>query len=256
MPPPTAAARTNRLLIALLLTTSAIAWFALWRWGASPYGHAIHLHQDSGGAGATWPGFGLFVTGWTLMIVAMMLPTIAPLVVMLARAVEGRANRIELIALLIAGYLLVWILAGFGAYMAALAIRGLTFAIAADRATWVIGAGALIVAGLYQFSALKDRCLEHCRSPFSFMMERWSSEGLKEQAVSLGVRHGFFCVGCCWTLMLLMLPLGASNLAWMLLIGVVMAAEKNAPWGSRLSKPVGGLLLVLAAVVIVRGRAF
>jgi predicted metal-binding membrane protein len=160
------------------------------------------------------------------------------------------------IALLIAGYLIVWTLAGIGAYGAVLGICRLTVAIEPDRSAWMIAAAALILAGLYQFTALKDRCLEHCRSPFGLMMERWSSEGLKQQALSLGVRHGLFCVGCCWTLMLLMLPLGASNLAWMLLLGVVMAAEKNAPWGSRLPKPVGALLLVLAAVVAIRGQVF
>ena len=75
----------------------------------------------------------------------------------------------------------------------------------------MIGAAALTVAGLYQFSALKHRCLEHCRSPFSFMLEAWGDD-LKRRALSIGTRHGLFCVGCCWSLMLLMLPLGASRL--------------------------------------------
>jgi len=127
--------------------------------------------------------------------------------------------------------------------------------IALDRAGWIVGTGALVVAGLYQFSALKDRCLEQCRSPFSFLMEKWGDD-LKRRALSLGARHGLFCLGCCWSLMLLMLPLGASNIAWMLLLGAVMAAEKNAPWGREMSKPLGVVLLLLAAVVVVRGQAF
>jgi predicted metal-binding membrane protein len=246
------ATHASRMLVALLLATSAVAWFALWRWGASPYAHGVHLYHDAGGPDGG--GFPAFVIGWTLMTVAMMLPTISPLVIVFARAVDVRTDRVLLIAGLVAGYLAVWVLAGVGAYAAAIGIRGAVFTFAPHRAVWIIGAGALLIAGLYQFSPLKDRCLEHCRSPFSFIMERWNSEGLRRQALSAGIRHGLFCVGCCWALMLLMLPLGASNLAWMLLLGVVMAAEKNAPGGRQMSKPIGAILLFLAVVVAIRGQ--
>ena len=197
----------------------------------------------------------MFVGGWTLMTVAMMLPTVTPLIVLFSRAVQAHADRILLIVLLCVGYLGIWILAGVIAYASVLAIRALALRIALDRASWMIGAAALTVAGLYQFSALKHRCLEHCRSPFSFMLEAWGDD-LKRRALSIGTRHGLFCVGCCWSLMLLMLPLGASNFAWMLLLGVVMATEKNASWGKEMSKPLGFALLLLAAVVAASGRAF
>jgi len=250
----TAVTGRTRLLIALLLTTSALAWLALWRWGASPYAHATHLpHIEE----ITAAGFAVFVAGWTLMIVAMMLPTIVPLVVVFAESVRMRSDRAVLLGFLLAGYLAVWLGAGLVAYAGVMAIRGVAFATALPaRAPWLLGVSALAVAGLYQFSALKYRCLEQCRSPFSFVMEHWGTDGHKRRALSLGARHGLFCVGCCWSLMLLMLPLGASNVAWMLLLGAVMAAEKNAPWGSRASKPIGATLLLLAALVAVRGEVF
>ena len=249
----TSAALEKRALVALLLGTSALAWIAMWRWGASPYGHAVHLHPHPNTGTAA--GFPLFVGGWTLMIVAMMLPTITPLMVVFSRAVQATPDRLLLLALLCAGYLGVWVVAGAFAYAGVLGLRALASVIAVDRAGWIVGTGALVVAGLYQFSALKDRCLEHCRSPFSFLMETWGDD-LKRRAVSLGARHGLFCLGCCWSLMLLMLPLGASNIAWMLMLGAIMAAEKNAPWGKQMSKPLGVALLLLAAVVVVRGQAF
>ena len=247
----------NHVLVALLLSTSALAWLALWRWGASPYGHAVHLHHGADGPGNTAASLILFVAGWTMMTVAMMLPTAVPLVAVFERVVQPRANRVVLLGLLLGGYLGVWVLAGVVAYAIAMAIRGAAFAtVFVDRAPWILGAAALMVAGLYQFSALKYRCLERCRSPFSFVMEHWGGEDHKQQALHLGARHGLFCLGCCWSLMLLMLPLGASNVAWMLLVGGVMAAEKNAPWGRRISKPLGVVLLSLAVVAAVRGQAF
>jgi len=249
----TSAVLERRALVALLLGTSALAWMALWRWGASPYGHTAHLHPHANTGTAA--GFLLFVGGWTVMTVAMMLPTITPLMVVFSRAVQGNVDRVLLLTLLCVGYLGIWVLAGAVAYAGVSGLRAVASMIALDRAGWIVGAGALVVAGLYQFSALKDRCLEHCRSPFSFLMEKWGDD-LKRRALSLGARHGLFCLGCCWSLMLLMLPLGASNIAWMLLLGAVMAAEKNAPRGREMSKPLGVVLLLLAAVVVVRGQVF
>src|SRR5438132_555279 len=81
---------------------------------------------------------------------------------------------------------------------------------------WVIGAGVLLLAGLYQFTALKHKCLEKCRSPLSFIMEHWRGGRQEQEAFHLGVRHGMFCVGCCWSLMLLMFVVGVGSLAWML----------------------------------------
>jgi predicted metal-binding membrane protein len=97
---------------------------------------------------------------------------------------------------------------------------------------------------------LKYRCLEECRSPLGFVLQRWQGLRPAREAVALGVAHGLFCVGCCWSLMLVMFGLGLGSLAWMLAFGTVMAVEKNLPWGRRLGRPLG-LALLAGAVWIV-----
>jgi predicted metal-binding membrane protein len=112
-----------------------------------------------------------------------------------------------------------------------------------------------VLAGLYQFTPLKYQCLDKCRSPLSFIMGHWQGSHEQAQAFRLGVHHGIFCIGCCWSLMLLMFVVGMANIGWMLALGIVMAVEKNMPWGRRLSAPLGavllgwGLILVLVATI-------
>src|SRR5262249_47089906 len=151
----------------------------------------------------------IFVGGWTLMTVAMMLPTSVPLLGLYYRVAAARRDRGQLVALVILAYLLVW--AGFGllAYVGAVWFRRATAASPWLGANvWVLGAATLLVAGAYQFSALKYKCLEKCRSPFSFVVEHWRGAQVRRQAFALGLHHGLYCVGCCWTLMLLMFPFG------------------------------------------------
>jgi predicted metal-binding membrane protein len=106
---------------------------------------------------------------------------------------------------------------------------------------------------VYQFTPLKYHCLDKCRSPFSFISERWGGSRDRLASFQLGVQHGLFCVGCCWSLMLLMFAVGTGNLGWMLALGTVMAIEKNMPWGRRLSAPLGLGLVALALIVIATG---
>jgi predicted metal-binding membrane protein len=108
---------------------------------------------------------------------------------------------------------------------------------------WLVGAATLALAGLFQFSALKYRCLMECRMPFAFVARHWRGENAAREALLLGAHHGLYCVGCCWALMLVMLVVGLGSVGWMLLLGALMAAEKNLPWGRRLSAPLGLVLL-------------
>jgi len=252
---PTLRPQSERLLLWVLLGgLSVLAWFTLWRWGHSPYlhyTHHAHLHPPPG-EGAFFAA-SIFVAGWTLMTVAMMLPTSFPLVSVFAEAVGGRQDRALLVALLVIGYLAVWAAVGVVAYGLALTLRAAAVATPwIGEHGWVLGALTLVGAGLYQFTRLKSRCLDRCRSPRGFVAAHWTGERPAPEALRLGVDHGVFCVGCCWTLMLLMFPLGAGNLGWMLLLGVLMAAEKNLPAGRALARPLGWALLALGAVVIVR----
>src|SRR5260370_12253194 len=110
----------------------------------------------------------------------------------------------------------------------------------------VIGAAILAIAGVYQFTELKYRCLDKCRAPLGFVIVHWRGARQRRQALFLGVRHGAFCIGCCWCLMLLMFAVGSANIGWMLALGAAMAAEKNLPAGRRLAAPLGAVLLVAA----------
>ena len=246
-------ARNDRLFLVLLVALIALAWLSLWVWGQSPYGRFLDHEALTEFTSEDVRLVVFFVGGWTLMISAMMLPTTLPLIALFRTITSDRSNHITLVGLLATGYLAVWIgfgllvhVADLGVHEAAEQIRWL------DSNDWVIGAGTLVFAGAYQFTPLKYHCLDKCRSPFSFIAGRWSGGNELVQSFRLGVDHGVFCVGCCWTLMLLMFGVGAGNLGWMLVLGSVMAIEKNMPWGRKLSTPLGLVLIGsgLATVIL------
>jgi predicted metal-binding membrane protein len=237
--------------LAVLVALITFAWLTLWLWGHSPYGRLLSHHHIGDATRDDRALLLLFVAGWTIMTVAMMLPTSLPLVALFHALTHRRSDRILLVALVIAGYIGIWTLFGV---LVHLVDRHLHEAVAGSAwltaHAWAIGAATLIVAGLYQFTPLKHRCLERCRSPLSFVMEHWTGLRPRFQAVWLGAHHGLFCLGCCWTLMLLMFTAGLGNLGWMLVLGAVMAAEKNLTWGQRLSLPVGVALVTWGALLV------
>ena len=234
------------LFIPILAALVALAWVILWLWERSPYAifldHALmrELCLSSGPLGVA----NLYVLGWVLMIAAMMLPATFPLIEMFRRLTLRRPDQTVLMTLLVFGYLVTWL--GFG--VAAHAADWLVLA-AFDRLdplrrnAWAIGAGILLLAGAFQFTALKYRCLERCRTPLSFVTQYWRQQGGRASTFVLGVRHGAFCVGCCWALMLLMFAVGAGNVGWMLALAVVMSIERNLSWGRHISPLVGFALL-------------
>jgi predicted metal-binding membrane protein len=246
--------RDRAILGGSLVAIAAAAWLALWLWEGSPYGHYLH-HDGVAGAGGVATtlavGAAAFTGGWTLMIVAMMLPSSVPLVVTFGALVGRRQRPLRLVALLLVGYLLVW--AGFG-FVAWIADRGIHAAVEAlpwlaEHPQLIIGT-TLLAAGLWQFSPLRDRCLDECRSPLGFVLNRWRGVSERREALFMGIAHGAFCVGCCWSLMLVMFGVGISSLSAMLVLGGITAVEKNLPQGRRLTRPLG-IVLVLAAVYAV-----
>jgi predicted metal-binding membrane protein len=240
--------RDRAILTVALAGIAGSAMVALLVWEGSPYGH--YLHHDSVGT-APLLGAGLFTVGWLLMIVAMMLPSSVPLVVLFAALVRRRHRAYRLVGLLLVGYLLVWTAFGLAAWIADRGVHA-----AADALPWLgshpqlIMGATLLAAGLWQFSPLRDRCLDECRSPLGFVMNRWRGTSERREALLLGMAHGAFCVGCCWSLMLVMFGVGVGSLTLMLALGGVTAIEKNLPSGRRLTHPVG-IALVLAAVYAV-----
>lgn len=231
-----------------------LAWMTLWIWDRSPYSRYLdHGRLAELGAPSLLLPIGLYLIGWILMTIAMMLPTTVPLLEIFRRLTAQRPERSQLIALLITGYLSVW--AGFGAvaHLADWLLHELV-----ERNPWleanayVIGAATLLLAGAFQFTRLKYRCLDKCRAPLSFVMSYWRGGNDRRNALWLGLNHGLFCVGCCWALMLLMFGVGVGNIGWMLALGVIMAVEKNTPWGKRLSRPLGLTLIAWGTLILLK----
>jgi len=243
--------RQRQVFTPLLLALIALAWVTLWLWGQSPYGRFLSHDTLRSAEVSTGGLIALLIAGWVVMVVAMMLPTSLPLMGLFHRMTRQRSDRVQLVCLVLAGYVLVWTLFGV---LAVLGDRVLHEAVARSAwlaaHAWLIGASLFGIAGLYQFTPLKYYCLDKCRSPVSFLMTHWQGRHDRYHALRLGVCHGLFCLGCCWSLMLLMFAVGMGNLGWMLLLGAVMAIEKNLPWGRRFSAPLGIVLLCGSLAVV------
>nr|CCA80246.1 conserved membrane hypothetical protein [blood disease bacterium R229] len=261
MPIMPAASRHQRVFLPVLGGVVTLAWATLWLWARSPYGRYLDHGDWTASGPAAWlcraiPGgslilpAALYALAWTLMILAMMLPTTLPLFQAFERVVAGRPDRVRLLSLLGAGYLAAWSTFGLLAHgLHALLLAGVARVPLLTWHGWLIGAATLAGAGAFQFSALKYRCLEQCRTPLSFVISHWRGRAPERHAFVLGLRHGLFCVGCCWALMLLMFVVGAGSLGWMLALAALMSIEKNVSWGRRLSAPLGVALLVGAALL-------
>jgi len=193
----------------------------------------------------------LFLATWQLMTAAMMLPSSLPMM-LIFRGVSRSQPRPRLVfGLFLLGYFAVW--TGFAA-VALVHDAGLHWLVDHWRwlaaRPWLIGGSVLILAGAFQFSPLKERCLDACRDPLSFLW-RGYARGLGP-AWSLGIRHGLFCFGCCWALMLTMFAVGMGSLAWMAALTGVMTIEKTSRHGKRLVPFVGAALIVWGTLVLLR----
>jgi len=233
----------------------ACAWLALWLWERSPYGRYLN-HAELGGLAhdsqfaSVLTQAALYVAGWLLMTTAMMLPTTLPLLDAFRRMTARRDDRHRLVTLVIASYLGVWLAFGFAAHLFDLGLHEAFEHVSwLQENPWIFGAGPLLIAGAFQFSPLKYRCLERCRAPVGFVIQHWRGGNAAIQSLTIGAHHGLFCIGCCWALMLLMFAVGTGSVGWMLALGTVMAIEKNVRWGRRLSAPLGVALLTWAGAI-------
>ena len=202
-------ARANSGLVALLFGLAALAWWST-------------IDSASGMMGARDLGtLGWFVGVWVVMMAAMMFPSVAPTVTLYARMTGERARSAPLV--FTAGYLLTWAVPGVLAYGIWRAVHGPL----GDGGRWLAG-GTLIAAGLYELTPAKNVCLSKCRSPFGFLVGSWR-DGLGG-ALSMGARHGAWCIGCCWALMAALFALGVMSIAWMAVVAGLIATEKLLPW--------------------------
>jgi len=261
------AASSPRLFLPLLVGLIAAAWGCLVLWERGPYARYLHgvnwadvsplanLCAAYPGAEGLLAGL-LYVAAWVLMVAAMMLPTIVPLLAGFQRLTTTHDNRTALQGAVVAGYLLAWLLFGVAVYAADFAFHA-----AALRSGWLalhgwsVGAAVLAAAGLYQFSRLKYACLDRCRSPLSFIMGGWHGRTPFRDSLYLGLHHGLFCIGCCWSLMMVMFVIGAGSMGWMLALAAIMAVEKNFTWGRHLAKPLGFALIVCAVGIWVANES-
>lgn len=224
---------TKHLLGGGLLAASALAWVASLRAGTAMPG-----------------GIAGFTALWTAMMAAMMLPSALPAVLLFATVARSRTQYGFAVApttLFVGGYLGVWLLTGVGVALADRASGGWVTMNPWGRA---LAGGALVAAGIYQFTPWKKACLGYCREPLQFFMGHWR-DGLWG-AVHMGAYHGLYCLGCCWGLTLALIALGMMNPLWMLASALVILAEKAAPWGAQFA-PVIGAALILGGIGVATG---
>jgi predicted metal-binding membrane protein len=217
--------RGTVLPLLLLLVVTAIAWVYVLR---------VPMHADA------MPGMrmpvGLFLLGWTVMMIAMMLPATLPVIMIYDQAARraspgGAAGQV---VILLAGYFAIWIGAGLPVYAYSELVTG--------PAVPVVPAMLLIAGGLYQFTALKRGCHSRCSSPLFFVTRQWRPGPVG--AARLGILHGIDCLGCCLGLMAGLVALGMMNVAWMLAAAVLIVAEKTLPRGHLIARPLGGIMVL------------
>jgi predicted metal-binding membrane protein len=235
--PALTAVRARLGLIAVLLALAAVAWWST----------ADRMAGMDEGPGTELGALGWFLGVWAVMMAAMMFPSAAPTVALYGRMTRRRTSLAPLV--FAAGYLLTWTAFGLVAYALVELVRGaLGDQLAWDEAgRWVAG-GTLLVAAAYEVTSLKDACLAHCRSPMGYLIGSWR-DGLGG-ALSMGARHGAWCVGCCWALMAALFALGVMSLAWMAFVAALVALEKLLPWGRVATWGTAAILVVLAVLLI------
>jgi predicted metal-binding membrane protein len=223
----------ERMLIGATLATIALL---AWAYMAMPISVAgewnLHL-------------LGLNAIMWTVMMVAMMLPGAAPMIMTYTRVYQRRNTVRRAVAptgLFMLGYLAVWTIFGLVAALAQWTLHQTALLTSAmGHVEPLFGGALLVLAGLFQFSRLKQACLSRCQSPLTFLMTEWRDGAFG--AFAMGARHGAFCTGCCWALMLLMFVGGVMSLVWMGGLALYFLAEKVAPWPRAFSQVTGSFLV-------------
>jgi len=220
---------------ALLLIAAAAAWA----------GTVTLARGMTGMSGTMGLELAVFVPVWTLMMAAMMLPSVTPVATLYAKTVQ--TNRAVRIAGLVAGYLGVWAASGLPAYGLAWLAGWLTGE--HPGTAHVLAVAVFAVCGVYQLSSLKDRCLAHCRSPLGLLLHYGSYRG-RLRDLRAGAHHGGYCLGCCWALMVILIAVGVMNLTAMVGLAAVVLIEKTWRWGTAAGRLAGAAALALAIAVI------
>jgi predicted metal-binding membrane protein len=240
--------RDRTVVLAALGALALLCWLYLASLAAAPAMHGMAP------AVAQWAPRDALATllMWSVMMVGMMTPSVAPMILIYARVgrqAKSRGTPFASAGWFALGYFLAWI--GFAGLATALQ-WGLESALLvspmAASATPAFGGLLLIAAGIYQWTPLKSACLSHCQSPLQFIQQHGGFRGQRGAAAGLGLRHGLYCIACCWTLMLLLFVGGVMNLAWIAALGALVLAEKLIP--GRLFQRITGSALIVAGTAL------
>ncbi len=238
------------IYLGILSANSTPASSGLWSWIAALCRPAVAAPSIA------FTQFILIATMWSAMALAMMLPSAAPMILTYAEIADTAARKGEPVVspfALAFGYAAIWIAFALlaAALQIALASAGLSWDNGSDAASRVAGI-LFLVAGLYQFSTLKQSCLHACQRPFPFFFANWRTT--IRGVFVLGLRQGMHCLGCCWAMMLLMLITGAMNVVWMAGLGLVMTIEKMTST-PRFSRILGVIFIVIGVAILAANAA-
>jgi predicted metal-binding membrane protein len=195
---------------------------------------------------------GAMLLMWVVMMVAMMTPSIAPMVLMFASVSDKRRKEMRPYVpagIFLSGYLFAW--AAFS--LMATAVQWSLHSLALLSPMMVstspyLGASILLTAAVFQWTPLKKACLAHCRSPLGFLVTHWRAGALG--AFRMGLHHGLYCTGCCWALMALLFVAGVMNLPWVAILSIFVLAEKILPGGQLVTRSASAVLFVLAMAIL------
>lgn len=242
------------IIVALLLGMVLIAGSYLL------FGMETPMPSTSGMAGMAMPMavpwtagyFALMLAMWAAMMTVMMLPSAVRMLLFYDSIAQKRGARATAVAPTMVfgfGYLAVWLGFSIGAVLLQYALDSASLLSPAMQTTSMALAGAMLVAaGIYQWTPLKQACLRQCRSPLDFVLAHWRNG--KAGAFAMGLRHGLFCLGCCWVLMLLLFVGGVMNFAWIAGIALFVLVEKLAPAGHWIGKAAGVALFAWGAMIL------
>ena len=239
--------RDRLLVLAGIIVVAALAWaytvYAAIGAGTG-VGPAMAMPNMQSWSAANWAA--MFIM-WMVMMVAMMVPSAAPVILIFATINRSRLAKGQPYVptgVFLLGYLVVW--GGFAAGATignwALHTHAMLSSMMGSSTNALLGGTLLVAAGAFQFSRLKYVCLTNCRSPLSFIMSEWC-DGMGG-ALKMGLRHGVYCLGCCWILMVLLFVLGVMNLVWIAALAAFVMLEKIAPKGQLIGRAAGVLLVV------------
>jgi predicted metal-binding membrane protein len=223
-------------IVAALLVCAGVAWVI-----------TVRQAGAMGMGGMAMMNASLFLITWIVMMVAMMFPSIAPMTVAFASVTRSRGEGYAPTALFVLGYIAVWAISGLVPLAVAQAVNQLWM----TPPSWLprVGGAVIVLAGIYQFTPLKDTCLRACRSPLGFIIAHNFGAGTPA-ALRAGASHGLYCLGCCWALMAVLAVIGLMNVAWMAVIAAVFFVEKNVRRGELLPKAVGAACVVAGLAVV------